>query len=226
MSNKEILQITLKDLGIKKRTRKRLSLYNIETLEDLLQIDYENLTKIRQLGIGGLKEIKGALHNAGYKIKNEDKSQEVQKEKIKQEGKVLLEELGFSPQAYSLLYREGIFTLQQLNNRWREIPIIKGYGPNRQRQLLDQLTILGVGITGEGLLIPKEVEQQAIEQEKLNKSAKEEQKQSEDIKRRNILIEMQQSLLKEKQALIIREQEIDNELAKIRCELLGARKNK
>ena len=165
MSNKEILQITLKDLGIKKRTRKRLSLYNIETLEDLLQIDYEDLTKIRQLGIGGLKEIKGALHNAGYKIKNEDKSQEVQKEKLKQEGKVLLEELGFSPQAYSLLYREGIFTLQQLNNRWREIPIIKGYGPNRQRQLLDQLTILGVGITGEGLLIPKEVEQQAIEQE-------------------------------------------------------------
>lgn len=92
--------------------------------------------------------------------------------------------------------------------------------------MLDQLTILGVGITGEGLLIPKEVEQQAIEQEKLNKSAKEEQKQSEDIKRRNILIEMQQSLLKEKQALIIREQEIDNELAKIRGELLGARKNK
>lgn len=117
MSNKEILQITLKDLGIKKRTRKRLSLYNIETLEDLLQIDYEDLTKIRQLGIGGLKEIKGALHNAGYKIKNEDKSQEVQKEKLKQEGKVLLEELGFSPQAYSLLYREGIFTLQQLSNR-------------------------------------------------------------------------------------------------------------
>lgn len=76
------------------------------------------------------------------------------------------------------------------------------------------------------MLIPKEVEQQAIEQEKLNKSAKEEQKQSEDIKRRNILIEMQQSLLKEKQALIIREQEIDNELAKIRGELLGARKNK
>lgn len=224
MSNKEILQITLKDLGIKKRTRKRLSLYNIETLEDLLQIDYEDLTKIRQLGIGGLKEIKGALHNAGYKIKNEDKSQEVQKEKLKQEGKVLLEELGFSPQAYSLLYREGIFTLQQLSNRWREIPIIKGYGPNRQRQLLDQLTILGVG--REGLLIPKEVEQQAIEQEKLNKSAKEEQKQSEDIKRRNILIEMQQSLLKEKQALRIREQEIDNELAKIRGELLGARKNK
>ena len=93
--------------------------------------------------------------------------------------------------------------MQQLNNRWREIPIIKGYGPNRQRQLLDQLTILGVGITGEGLLIPKEVEQQAIEQEKLNKSAKEEQKQSEDIKRRNILIEMQQSLLKEKQALFL-----------------------
>lgn len=76
------------------------------------------------------------------------------------------------------------------------------------------------------MLIPKEVEQQAIEQEKLNKSAKEEQKQSEDIKRRNILIEMQQSLLKEKQALRIREQEIDNELAKIRGELLGARKNK
>lgn len=110
--------------------------------------------------------------------------------------------------------------MQQLSNRWREIPIIKGYGPNRQRQLLDQLTILGVGITGEGLLIPKEVEQQAIEQEKLNKSAKEEQKQSEDIK------EMQQSLLEEKQALIICEQEIDNELAKIRGELLGARKNK
>ena len=41
-----------------------------------------------------------------------------------------------------------------------------------------------------------------------------------------MLIEMQQSLLKEKQALIIREQEIDNELAKIRGELLGARKNK
>lgn len=76
------------------------------------------------------------------------------------------------------------------------------------------------------MLIPKEVEQQAIEQEKLNKSAKEEQKQSEDIKRRNMLIEMQQSLLKEKQALRIREQEIDNELAKIRGELLGARKNK
>ena len=47
MSNKEILQITLKDLGIKKRTRKRLSLYNIETLEDPNKVFiYKDLEKL------------------------------------------------------------------------------------------------------------------------------------------------------------------------------------
>lgn len=226
MSNKEGLQLTLKDLGIRKGVRKRLIANDIETLEDLLQIDYEDLTKIRQLGIGGLKEIKKAIHNAGYKIKNEEKSQEAQKEKLKQEGKILLEDLGFTPQAYSLLYREEIFTLEQLNERWKEITRLKGYGPHRQQQLLNQLAVLGVGVTGEGLLISKEVEQKISEQGELNKLIKEEKKQSEDIERRNMLLAMQQSLLKEKQDLRIREQEIDQELANIRGELLGTRKNK
>ena len=126
---------------------------------------------------------------------------------------------------YSILYREGIFTLQELNNHWKEIPEIKGYGPRRQIQLSEQLSFLGIKVTEEGLQIPEEVTQTIDNQEEINKLVeKPGEKQTQE--ERNKLLALQQSLLAEKQQLQLREQEIDKELANIRGELFETRKRK
>lgn len=225
MKEQEFLQTLIKELDISNYTKGRLLNHGIETVEDLLKIDYEDLTKLRQLGKKGLKEISTFLHQMGYKIKNEESDKEVKREQLKEEGKVLLEDLGLKRELYSILYREGIFTLQELNNHWKEIPEIKGYGPRRQIQLSEQLSFLGIKVTEEGLQIPEEVTQTIDNQEEINKLVEkpgEKQTQEESDK----LLALQQSLLAEKQQLQLREQEIDKELANIRGELFETRKRK
>lgn len=83
MSEEFELPITLQQIGIKKAIRKKLARHNIETLEELLDTDYEDLIKIRQLGASGINEIKKVLHDAGYKIKNEEKFPRGKKRKAK-----------------------------------------------------------------------------------------------------------------------------------------------
>ena len=225
MKEQELLQTLIKELDISNYTKGRLLNHGIETVEDLLKIDYEDLTKLRQLGKKGLKEISTFLHQMGYKIKNEESDKEVKREQLKEEGKVLLEDLGLKRELYSILYREGIFTLQELNNHWKEIPEIKGYGPRRQIQLSEQLSFLGIKVTEEGLQIPEEVTQTIDNQEEINKLVeKPGEKQTQE--ERNKLLALQQSLLAEKQQLQLREQEIDKELANIRGELFETRKRK
>ena len=94
MKEQEFLQTLIKELDISNYTKGRLLNHGIETVEDLLKIDYEDLTKLRQLGKKGLKEISTFLHQMGYKIKNEESDKEVKREQLKEEGKVLLEDLG------------------------------------------------------------------------------------------------------------------------------------
>lgn len=225
MKEQEFLQTLIKELDISNYTKGRLLNHGIETVEDLLKIDYEDLTKLRQLGKKGLKEISTFLHQMGYKIKNEESDKEVKREQLKEEGKVLLEDLGLKRELSSILYREGIFTLQELNNHWKEIPEIKGYGPRRQIQLSEQLSFLGIKVTEEGLQIPEEVTQTIDNQEEINKLVeKPGEKQTQE--ERNKLLALQQSLLAEKQQLQLREQEIDKELANIRGELFETRKRK
>ncbi|HIR48988.1 MAG TPA: hypothetical protein IAB35_03325 [Candidatus Faecimonas gallistercoris] len=225
MKEQEFLQTLIKELDISNYTKGRLLNHGIETVEDLLKIDYEDLTKLRQLGKKGLKEISTFLHQMGYKIKNEESDKEVKREQLKEEGKVLLEDLGLKRELYSILYREGIFTLQELNNHWKEIPEIKGYGPRRQIQLSEQLSFLGIKVTEEGLQIPEEVTQTIDNQEEINKLVeKPGEKQTQE--ERDKLLALQQSLLAEKQQLQLREQEIDKELANIRGELFETRKRK
>lgn len=225
MKEQEFLQTLIKELDISNYTKGRLLNHGIETVEDLLKIDYEDLTKLRQLGKKGLKEISTFLHQMGYKIKNEESDKEVKREQLKEEGKVLLEDLGLKRELYSILYREGIFTLQELNNHWKEIPEIKGYGPRRQIQLSEQLSFLGIKVTEEGLQIPEEVTQTIDNQEEINKLVeKPVEKQTQE--ERDKLLALQQSLLAEKQQLQLREQEIDKELANIRGELFETRKRK
>lgn len=225
MKEQEFLQTLIKELDISNYTKGRLLNHGIETVEDLLKIDYEDLTKLRQLGKKGLKEISTFLHQMGYKIKNEESDKEVKREQLKEEGKVLLEDLGLKRELSSILYREGIFTLQELNNHWKEIPEIKGYGPRRQIQLSEQLSFLGIKVTEEGLQIPEEVTQTIDNQEEINKLVeKPGEKQTQE--ERDKLLALQQSLLAEKQQLQLREQEIDKELANIRGELFETRKRK
>ena len=225
MKEQEFLQTLIKELDISNYTKGRLLNHGIETVEDLLKIDYEDLTKLRQLGKKGLKEISTFLHQMGYKIKNEESDKEVKREQLKEEGKVLLEDLGLKRELSCILYREGIFTLQELNNHWKEIPEIKGYGPRRQIQLSEQLSFLGIKVTEEGLQIPEEVTQTIDNQEEINKLVeKPGEKQTQE--ERDKLLALQQSLLAEKQQLQLREQEIDKELANIRGELFETRKRK
>lgn len=219
MSEELELPLTLQQIGIKKATRKKLAMNNINSLEELLNTNYEDLIKTRQLGASGLNEIKKALHNAGYKIKNEENSPEAKREKLKAEGRLLLEDLGFPRQTYSMLYKAGIFTINQLDENWNKITQIKGYGPYRQQSLLEHLIVLGIEATAEQLIISDDVAERLKEMEAQKNINVAELRQQEEVEERNILIKEYQSLIAEKQILRRREQEIDEELERIRGNL-------
>ena len=226
MSEEFELPITLQQIGIKKAIRKKLARHNIETLEELLDTDYEDLIKIRQLGASGINEIKKVLHDAGYKIKNEENSLEAKREKLKSQGRLLLEDLGFPSQTYAILYKTGIFTIEQLNENWNKITQLRGYGPYRQQSLLEHLAMLGIEATAEQLIIPEDVEKRLKEMESKRKIEATELKQQEETEEWNILIKEYQALIAEKQNLRKREEEIDEELGRIRGSLSAKVKQK
>lgn len=119
MTNKELICILELDdkielLDLSKRVITALKTTNINTIEDLIKFHQENnLSRIRNLGVNGIKEIETALKEKSNIIINKDISE--------------LEKLGLSIGTLNILINKyQVSTIKEI----LEIPLDKKYHPN------------------------------------------------------------------------------------------------
>lgn len=184
----------------------------IYTLGDLLRVDYEILAKAWNMGERKLQDLKDYIHSLGYTLKGEKLSLEEIKKSIKAQGGNLLEEVIDESKIYLTLYRNGIYTLEDLINCGSEVYNIKGFGPNRQQLLKQKLKKLNI------VLADKQVDCNLPDSSAITMSPDSiiEQAKKENIlirkslKKKAALLLEYESLIEEKKALIAREAELDN----------------
>lgn len=220
------LEDDIKDvLNLSNKVIKCLHKRGIYTLRELLDTEYNDIKKTKRLGEAGVEEIRNALKPFGFTLKNADQAWEVQREKRIEEGYQLLETYGWPKEIYSLLYQNGIFTLEDVENNLGKIETIKNYGPKRQsllRQYLKQTNIEEVALDSRTSSKVKIEEEKGLEERlfRLNQRlASKNKEQREKVEKKEALVTEYYRLLEEQAELQERERKADEELAKIRGEL-------
>ena len=219
------LEDDIKDvLNLSNKVIKCLHKRGIYTLRELLDTEYNDIKKTKRLGEAGVEEIRNALKPFGFTLKNADQAWEVQREKRIEEGYQLLETYGWPKEIYSLLYQNGIFTLEDVENNLGKIETIKNYGPKRQsllRQYLKQTNIEEVALDSRTSSKVKIEEEKGLEERlfRLNQKKKKKNKeQREKVEKKEALVTEYYRLLEEQAELQERERKADEELAKIAVE--------
>lgn len=180
---------------------------DIRTLGELLTTDYDEILKARNIGEHYMEVLKEYVHNKGYVIKNEAESlREILLNKRK-EGIQLLEDVIDSPKVYLILYRNGIYTLEDLINYGPKALELPGYGPLRRKELIEKMKELGIEfqvdviINGEKGTVPTKTLIDEVRRE--NKEIRER------IEQKSALLLEYEELIKEREELLIREKELD-----------------
>jgi len=127
--------------GIKVILKRNAYIY---TLGELLTTPFDNIMLCRQMSEAKMLEIKEYIHSLGYKLQNEHLFASEIVDNLRTEGKVPLEDYGFTPNVYNILYRNGIYTLDDLYQRKGEIVNFKNFGPLREQELNDILNNIDV----------------------------------------------------------------------------------
>ena len=180
---------------------------DIRTLGELLTTDYDEILKARNIGEHYMEVLKEYVHNKGYVIKNEAESlREILLNKRK-EGIQLLEDVIDSPKVYLILYRNGIYTLEDLINYGPKALELPGYGPLRRKELIEKMKELGIEfqvdviINGDKGTVPAKTLIDEVRRE--NKEIRER------IEQKSALLLEYEELIKEREELLIREKELD-----------------
>lgn len=203
------------DVHLKKVLRQRLYVY---TLGELLTTDYNEILKARGIGEHYMEILKQYIHSKGYVIKNEEESLREILIKKRNEGVQLLEELIESPRVYLILYKNGIYTKEDLVNYGPKVLELTGYGPKRRKELLEIMAELGLEfqvdkvINGEKGTEPSRTLVEEVRRENTEIRERIEQKSA-------VLLEYEE-LIKERAELLAREKELD-ELIQSKINELG-----
>ena len=112
----EIALIPIESLNISKEMKHVLArIAGIYFLGDLLSCDYMRLLKLRDIGEDGLIELKNYIHSLGYSLRNEKPLLSEIIEEYKTKGIPLIqEELNLDENTSIILYRNGIYTVNDL----------------------------------------------------------------------------------------------------------------
>ena len=189
---------------IDKSVRKLLVRAGIETLGDLLTTDYDYLRRIRSMGEYKLELVKQYVHSIGCKLRNEEISVQSVAKNLKEQGIRLLEEDLLDPKLYMILYKNGIYTLDDLIKYGAKVLELPNYGPLRRKQLLERLNELGVT-----LVVAKEGEARESTQELINTVRQENSEIRLRIESKQAMLLEYEDLLRERAELRMREAELD-----------------
>ena len=195
----EQLEVLISTLELDNSVEKILKRAGINTLGDLLTTDYSYILRCRGLGEYKMELLKQYVHSLGCNLRHEEKSLNVQLRELKEQGIRLLEEDLLDPKLYMPLYRNGIYTLNDLIKAGSKVLEIPNYGPLRKSLLLEQLKELGIELVVECNDVSDLIEGVRIENNEIRAR----------IASKEAMLLEYDELLREKAELIKREEEID-----------------
>ena len=109
----------------------------IHTLGDLLDADFNDICKTRHVGEAGAIEIKEYVHSLGYTLKGEYEFVSEKVKKLREKNIELLEDVFKETTICGFLYRNDIFTVEDLVNSYEKVLSIGNFGPKRKEQLYE-----------------------------------------------------------------------------------------
>lgn len=191
----------------------------IRTLGELLTTDYNEILKTKNIGEYYMEMLKEYVHKKGYVLKNEEivlREILIQKRK---EGLQLLEDVIEFPRIYFILYRNGIYTIDDLVNYGPRALELNGLGPLKRNQLLNRMKSLGIEFKVDNILSREKQEKHGS----LIEEVKRENKEIVDrIEHKASLVDEVNELIKERDQLLAREKELDELIERKLKELGGS----
>jgi len=216
--SEDVALIPIEVLDLSPRVKKRFKYAGLKVFGDLLSYNADELLRIRQFGEDCLKEVKDYLKLFGYSLKDDAPTIDEVRQKLKAEGAHLLEEI-FSNKVYLVLYRNGIYTIEDLQNYGPEVNNLFGMGALRRRELAEKMTAYNIqfNINAKKIEIPtngetKEDAPKAVvmpTEEVVAEAKRENDAIRARIEKKEALVAEYDRLLQERQELLAREQELD-----------------
>ena len=127
----------------------KLRRYGIYNLEQLLSYDYSAICKIKQMGESGYIEFKKFVHSLGYKFEGEFEFLSEVLEDMRNNGIQILDDVFDDNSITGFLYRNGIFTVDDLVKSKNKIYEIKKFGPIRRKELFELMEKAGISFIDE-----------------------------------------------------------------------------
>ena len=133
--NDEVALIPITNLSISNRLKNAFTRWSICYFGDLLSLDYKHIKEIRAIGNLELIELKKYVHSLGYLLKGEEEELIEIKERYKRDGiPMIQEELNLDGKVSGILYRNKIYTVQDLIDFGEEVFRLVGMGVlNKER---------------------------------------------------------------------------------------------
>lgn len=214
----DVALIPIRNLGLSTRVKNALTRKGqIYYLGDLLARDFESLVRIRNLGEDGIVEIKKYAHSLGYSLKDEDLLLNERKAEYKAKGiPMVQEELGLDGKTSGVLYRNGIYTLQDLINLGERVFELVGMGDVKAQKLREAIASKGIKLSTEVVFTKEEISEPiaVMPTEKIVKQLKQENTAIQlRISQKEELSAEYDRLIAERKELMAREQKLDKEIA-------------
>lgn len=214
--NEEVEKKKLTDVALPTSIKFALMRGGITTLGQLLVTDYQEIKRIRNMGVRHLTILKEYVHSLGYTLRSESTTIEEKKEILKSQGVKLIEEYFNDPLLMLTFYKNNIFTLEDLINFGPGIYHLGGIGNKRKQLIAKRLKELNISFGEEDYIIPSQEENDLIKNENEDLTT--------NIKKKKILLKEYYDLLKENKELKLRESELDELLNQIEDVLNNGRK--
>ena len=207
----ETLMTPIKDLEISTKLRNILTgrANGMAVFGDILNTSMEDIIKNRNFGQKALIELKDYVHSLGYMLKDEKLTFEEIMEAKKASGVELLEEIIIDSRIYMSLYRNGIFTIEDLKNAGPsvfEIKTLRGQKLIKLKEIMKKLNIYFEEPEEEQL---ENDVLQVVSEEDIEIVSNDNEKIKERIRTKESLLEEYNQLLEERKRLLAQEEELD-----------------
>ena len=143
-----IALVPIQNLELSNRVYNCLLRKGLCFLGDILTYDYEDFLKIRNFGEERLLELKKYIHSLGFSLKGEKIEVKEAIEECKKNNVIMVhEELGIKATMCSILYRNGIYTLDDFLSYGPEVFNLVGMGDMRIEAIQDAMLEKGISFS-------------------------------------------------------------------------------
>ena len=206
----EYIFTKIEDLLLSNRLICALRHNDIRYLGDLLITKYDKIVRLRNIGDISIKELKEYVHSLGYNFPNEVDSYKDIIARYKDDGIPLVGEvLNFSNSIANVLYRRGIFTLEDFLAYGDKVFKLSGIGKMGREEIKKAMKIHNVEFYGstEGLTCKENVtEETLLKAQEVNEEIRVR------IEKKKMLARDFDMLMRERAELLAKERELDKKI--------------